>query len=250
MAPIGKSRARVRRVTEARSGPRAGSSTQYTSDSLILGLDEAGRGSLIGPLVVGGFALRADRLDSLVAAGVRDSKQLSPERRETVYAALGRLGRRFSVPLPPSVVDAHVRRGRLNHLEAEVFGRLVRRAGPSAVYVDACDPVAERFGREVLSWARLDIPIVSEHRADETYPVVAAASIVAKVRRDRAVARLRSAVGERLGSGYPSDELTCAFVREILRTGAPAPPWVRQSWRTMRRLKPRPVAPTLESFHR
>ena len=204
----------------------------------------------MGPLVIGGFAVATDRLSALTSLGVRDSKQLSPARREEIYTGLGRLGRRLSILLSPATVDRYVRHGRLNHLEAQTFGRLVRRAGASSVFVDACDPVADRFGREVVGWARVDVPIISEHRADERYPVVSAASIVAKVRRDRAIEQLRRSVGSGLGSGYPSDDATCAFVRSVLEGGGPTPPWIRQSWRTMGRLKPRPVGPTLDAFHR
>ena len=219
-------------------------------EPLVLGLDEAGRGSLLGPLVVGGFLVSEQRTERLRELGVRDSKQLSAARREEVYRFLAREGRRFSIALPPTRIDAFVRHGRLNELEARAFGRLVRRSGAHRVIVDACDPVAERFGRAIRTWSGASVPIVAEHRADETYPVVAAASIVAKVRRDRAIQRLRDALGPSLGSGYPSDPRTVAFVRELLLDGRPAPDWVRRSWRTMARVKPPSGGPTLESFDR
>lgn len=221
---------------------------QAPGEELVLGLDEAGRGSLVGPLVVGGFVLPRSRLPLLVPSGVRDSKLLTPSQREAVYRHLGSTGRRLAVSLAPAVVDRHVRQGALNHLEARAFGQLVRRSGATMVYADACDPVAPRFGREIARWAGDGVRVLAEHRADVNHPVVAAASIVAKVRRDRAIARLRETLGGGLGSGYPSDERTCDFVRDVLRSGAPAPDWVRASWRTMARLKPRPTGPSLESF--
>ena len=214
----------------------------------LLGLDEAGRGSLVGPLVVGGFVTTPETAARLPGLGVRDSKLLSPERREAVYAALRPLGRCLSIALSPRIVDRSVRAGWLNALEARAFAGLVARSGASRAFVDACDPVAPRFGRTVARLAGGRVPVHAQHRADREIPVVAAASIVAKVRRDRAIARLARSLGDGLGSGYPSDARTRAFVRERLEGSPTPPPWVRASWRTMETLKARPTARTLESF--
>lgn len=214
-----------------------------------MGIDEAGRGSLIGPLVVGGFLAREDRLGSLREVGARDSKLLSADRREAVFASLARVGRRLSIALPAPVVDTWVRRGGgLNRLEAATFARLIRRAAPDLVYVDACDVRADRFGRDVARLAHAEGRVVSRHRADRDLPIVGAASIVAKVRRDRAIGRLRAELGDAVGSGYPSDERTCAFVRGVLAGGAAAPPWLRHSWATTERLMPKPPRRALETF--
>ncbi len=217
-------------------------------EPLVLGLDEAGRGSLVGPLVVGGFLVRPEAAERLTTLGVRDSKLLSPARRAELYGLLGRLGQRLSVSLAPSAIDRHVRRGALNHLEARAFAQLARRARARVVFVDACDPNAARFGRVVARLAGPRVRVDARHHADRTVPVVSAASIVAKVRRDRAIERLSQKLGEPIGSGYPSDERTLEFVRGRLGRAGPSPPWLRLSWRTMERLKPRPGGPTLDAF--
>jgi ribonuclease HII len=214
----------------------------------ILGLDEAGRGSLVGPLVVGGFCISADRLDALVASGAKDSKALTPGARERVFAALAPLGSRDVVVLSPRKIDRSVQRGRLNDLEAEAFARLIREHAPDVAYVDACDPNERRFGRTVARLCGGSTRVVARHHADRDFPVVGAASIVAKVRRDRALARLRGRLGEGLGSGYPSDAQTIAFVREFLADGREAPTWMRRSWQTMQRVMPRRPARTLDGF--
>ena len=241
----------------ARASSRTGVDRPPASPSLsapppggptVLGLDEAGRGSLVGPLVVGGFLVGSAVAGRLREFGARDSKQLSPARREEVYRLLGTVGQRFWLALDPATVDRHVRRGGLNELEARAFGTLVRRTGASTVYVDACDPVADRFGRAVQHWAGGSAAVIARHRADATIPVVGAASIVAKVHRDRSIRRLQRRLSGDLGSGYPSDPRTCRLVRAVLQDGGPVPPWVRQSWRTMGRLKPPPAARTLETF--
>jgi ribonuclease HII len=209
----------------------------------VLGLDEAGRGSVFGPLVLGGLLVREDRLAELPALGVRDSKQLSPQARRAVYARLPQLGRCASVSFPPAEIDPWVEKGGLNRLEARGFARLIRRLRPHRVVVDACDPVAARFGREVERLAGGTARVEAMHHADELVPVVSGASIVAKVRRDRAIARLARSLGREIGSGYPSDARTLNALREELG-GPTEPPWIRHSWATTQRVKARlPVKP-------
>lgn len=214
----------------------------------VLGIDEAGRGSLFGPLVVGGFLVASDRLEALRTAGARDSKALSPAARERVYAKLGALGQVRSVTLPPSTVDRFVARGALNELEAGAFARLVRLLRPDVAVVDACDTNAARFGRSVARRSGPGVRILARHHADRDHPVVGAASIVAKVRRDRALARLAKELRAEIGSGYPSDPKTVDFARRTLAGGGDVPPWMRGSWATVQRVKPPAPAFPLESF--
>jgi ribonuclease HII len=202
----------------------------------------------VGPLIVGGFCLSADRLPELVALGARDSKQLTPGARERVFAGLGALGTQVHVVLSPRTVDRAVHRGRLNELEVDAFAQIVREIAPDVAYVDACDTNERRFGARVARLAGGTARIIARHHADRDFPVVGAASVVAKVRRDRAVARLRERLGVDLGSGYPSDDRTVRCVRAVLADGAPVPSWVRGSWATMQRVKPRRPARTLDAF--
>jgi ribonuclease HII len=219
-----------------------------TSDERVLGIDEAGRGSLVGPLVVGAFCLTEDRIGELVALGAKDSKVLSPEARERVFAGLAGIGSRTHIALSPRTIDGAVRRGRLNDLEAEAFARIIRTLAPDVAYVDACDPNERRFGSRVARLAGGRTRVIARHHADRDYPIVGAASVVAKVRRDRAIARLREKLGGDLGSGYPSDPRTIRFVRSVLAADASLPAWVRGSWATMQRVMPRRPARTLDGF--
>jgi ribonuclease HII len=214
----------------------------------ILGIDEAGRGSVLGPLVVGGFLIDRARAEQLTTIGAKDSKALSPARRERVYEDLPSLGQCEAVVLSPREIDRYVVRRRLNELEARAFGALVSRLRPDEAHVDACDVDARRFAREVARWSRAPVRIVSRHHADRDDVVVGAASIVAKVRRDRALARLARAVGHDLGSGYPSDPRTIEFLRNYLATKTRVPTWVRASWATMQRVKLTRPARTLDGF--
>lgn len=194
--------------------------------------------------------MNADRMDDLVATGAKDSKALTPRARERVFAQLDSVGTRAEVLLSPRTVDRAVKLGRLNALEAETFAGLIRSLAPDVAYVDACDPNEVRFGLLLAHLAGGTTRVVSRHHADRDYPVVGAASVVAKVRRDRALAELRGQVGDDLGSGYPSDRRTIRFVRRKLADGGEVPNWVRRSWSTMQRVKPRRPARSLDDLAR
>jgi ribonuclease HII len=219
-----------------------------TTAERVLGIDEAGRGSVLGPLVIGGFCCSADRLAALSETGVQDSKRLTPLRREEVYARLALVGELRSIELPPRTVDRYVARGGLNELELESFARLVSELAPDVAYVDACDPNAERFGYRLAALVGGGTRIVSRHKADRDVPVVSAASIVAKVRRDAALVALREAAAETLGSGYPSDPETRECVERHARDGGRVPPWMRRSWETVQRVKRAWPARTLDAY--
>jgi ribonuclease HII len=212
----------------------------------VLGIDEAGRGSVLGPLVVGGFLAERSRLEELSALGVRDSKLLTRPQRESLFDGLKELGDRIAIEVLPTEIDSAVAHRQLNVLEARVFARLLRMTDAREVYVDACDPRAERFGRRVKSMARTSARVVSRHHADRDLPVVSAASIVAKVCRDRAMDRLRRELDLDCGSGYASDEKTQEFVTHHLSSGKERVAWLRYSWKTVERLKPRPPLRTLD----
>jgi ribonuclease HII len=214
----------------------------------IVGVDEAGRGAWLGPLVVAAVAVPFERLTDIRTAGARDSKELSPAAREAVYGRIVRLGRCRSVTIVPRTIDRSVDRGELNLLEARAFARLVRELAPHTAYVDACDADAQRFGRTVAAMAGSAAHVVARHKADRDHPLVGAASIVAKVRRDRAIARLAERLGDEIGSGYPSDARTIDFVRRTVAPGARTPEWLRRSWATTTRvIRVRP-GPTLDGF--
>jgi ribonuclease HII len=214
----------------------------------VVGIDEAGRGSVLGPLVVGAFCYDDGRSEELAATGVRDSKQLSPRRREEIRARLDALGDCRCVPLPPRTIDTYVERGGLNELELETFAALVREFRPDVAYVDACDVNAVRFGERLRARSRWTGRVVSRHRADSELLVVGAASIVAKVARDAEIAALRATTDEEIGSGYPSDPETRACVERHAADGGSIPPWMRRSWATVKRVKRAHPASTLDGF--
>lgn len=199
----------------------------------VLGLDEAGRGSVLGPLVVGAFLWQGEDQAPLRSAGADDSKALSPARREAVRARLEALGEGGLVAIPATTIDA----GNINTLEEDAFISLVVKFRPEVVYLDA--PVNPRaipaFSRRLgarLSGYGLSPRLVVEPKADATWPVVGAASIFAKLARDAAI----EALGP-VGSGYPSDPVTRAWIAGFLERGAPLPDCVRTRWGTLDALR-------------
>jgi len=208
---------------------------------LIAGVDDAGRGAVIGPLVIAGVLVDDKSLASLVSLGVKDSKLLSPSRRTSLAEGiLGIVKNYHIVKLPPDEIDRVVETGgklyRLNRLEARAMAEVIRHLKPEVAYVDASDVSPERFKQHIAEEVPFKVQIVSEHKADKTYPVVSAASIVAKVERDRAVAELRSRYGD-LGSGYIADPKTVSFLEEWVKTYGSYPEFVRKSWKPARKIR-------------
>ncbi len=195
----------------------------------ILGLDEAGRGSVLGPMLVGAFLVDRDRLDELAATGVTDSKRLSKKRREALITPLSAVGEARWIAIEPAAIDA----GNLNTLEERAFAELIDWARPDRVIIDApCNPRGiPAFAARLLARLGCAPELIIEPKADLNHTPVGAASVFAKVRRDRAVAGLGA------GSGYPSDPRTRDYLRGFLRRGEPLPACVRTRWATLDELR-------------
>lgn len=200
----------------------------------ILGLDEAGRGSVLGPLVVGGFVWDSEDQSLLRAAGADDSKVLSHARRMEVRARLADLGRGVIRSIEATAIDD----ANVNHLEEQAFLDLVRVEKPDRVFLDA--PVhpagIPKLRARLIAMSGVDDWVV-ECKADSTWPVVGAASIFAKVARDTAITTI-DAVTVRdghgpIGSGYPSDPVTRAFLSGRIAASGPLPLFVRTRWATL-----------------
>lgn len=200
----------------------------------LCGIDDAGRGSMLGPLVIAGISIERSKLGMLRKLGVRDSKRLTPKSRETLYRQIISLVDDYHiVRIHPRSIDASVKRHALNHLEAKYMARVAARLDSDISYVDSCDVNPRRFGREIsrLSDNRR---IRSYHHADSRFAVVSAASILAKVSRDRSISRLRAV--HDVGSGYPSDSKTILFVAQYHAENRRLPGFVRHSWRPAQRI--------------
>jgi ribonuclease HII len=208
---------------------------------LIAGVDDAGRGSVIGPLVIAGVLIKKRDLSKLVALGVRDSKLLSSKKREQLAGEIKKTAIKWHViNLSTSEIDRVVETGRklrrLNHLEAATMARVIAALKPDVAYVDASDVLAERFKQQILENLPFPLQIVSEHKADAKYPIVSAASIIAKVERDKAISELKAKYGD-FGSGYITDPKTVFFLENWIKKFGTYPEFVRKSWKPAKRIK-------------
>jgi ribonuclease HII len=206
---------------------------------IVAGVDEAGRGPAIGPLVVAAVSFQEAAADDLFSMGVRDSKALSPRRRESLAPEIKEIAEGYSIfELQPWAIDKVVNRGqklrKLNYLEAMAMAKAIRDLRPDRAYVDTADVLPDRFRDDILRVLDWRPHFICEKKADVKYPVVSAASILAKVRRDLLVAKLREIHGD-FGSGYPSDPKTVAFIESWFQENDLPPPYMRGSWKTIKR---------------
>ncbi len=208
---------------------------------LLAGVDDAGRGPVIGPLIITGVLFDERDLPELEALKVKDSKLLSPPRREWFAEEIEKIALKYHVvEFSPAEIDRVVIQGRkyhrLNRLEACGMAEVILNLKPDVAFVDASDVVADRFREHILERLPFKVDVVSEHKADRNYPIVSAASILAKVRRDAEVAKLRNEYGD-LGSGYASDYRTKNFLERWMREHGSYPECVRKSWETAKRIE-------------
>ena len=210
---------------------------------LIAGIDDAGRGPVIGPLVIAGILIHDHQVPVLNVIGARDSKALSPRRRSSLAKQIRELAVKYKiVELSPREIDEVVLNGRrlrkLNWLEAKAMAEVIQNLRPDVAYVDASDVLAKRFGEQIRGMLSFDLEIVSEHHADTKYPVVSAASILAKTHRDEVISGLRKIFGD-FGSGYSSDPRTRQFLRDWFRDQGDQelPDFVRRSWKTLGKIR-------------
>ncbi len=195
-------------------------------------MDEAGRGPVLGPMVVCAIAVESDTL--LTKLGVKDSKKLTPRKREELEPKIRKLATVELIEVPAAEID--LRDCSLNELEAEVFARLIDRFSPEVAYVDAADTSEEQFAKMIKAKLKCKPRIVSEHKADDTYPVVSAASIVAKVARDARIKEIEREIGEPIGSGYMTDPITTNFLERFVAEHRCCPPHTRMSWEPAKNL--------------
>jgi ribonuclease HII len=199
---------------------------------MICGVDEAGRGPVIGPLVVAAVTVEDD--SSLRRLKVKDSKQLTPVRREELAVEIRRIARVEVEVIEAADLDEMMARDNLNEIEVKAFAALILRSRPDTVYADACDVDPARFSRNILGLLNFSPKMHCEHKADVRYPVVSAASIIAKTVRDRRVREIEDELGQAIGSGYAHDEVSVAFLENWIKEKGDVPPHTRRTWETAR----------------
>ncbi|HKJ97041.1 MAG TPA: ribonuclease HII [Thermoplasmataceae archaeon] len=199
--------------------------------SVACGIDEAGRGPVLGPMVISLVCADADVLREL---RVRDSKTLSRSRRETLYTRILSVANRVEhTIISVEEINDLMNEKTLNEIELQFAVKLAGLADGEIV-VDCFDVnenrASERMSRESGKTVRCI------HKADRDYPAVSAASIVSKVIRDREIDRIKEKYGE-IGSGYPADPVTRDFIERAMTQGLDISQIIRTHWDTVRQIR-------------
>jgi len=204
-------------------------------EKVILGIDEAGRGPVLGPMVVAGVEIEKENEEMLKSIGVKDSKQLSRKKREELKEEIEKIAKNCFVEIIyPWKIDHLLKKINLNYVEMQAMARIINASVCDAVYLDL-PSTSKKFLDELKNIVgRKGVKIIGEHKADEKFPVVSAASIVAKVVRDREMDKIRRKYADYgdIGSGYPADERTANFLTRYFDENGELPIEARKSWAT------------------
>lgn len=207
----------------------------------IMGIDEAGRGAVLGNLVIAGLSFKKEDEDQLIKIGVKDSKKLTAKKREALFPEIMNLCKECKImEVEPQEIDDSIFdiKSNLNLLEILKISEIINALQPSIVYIDAITSDAKKFADVLKQYlVQKTITIIAENNADELYPIVSAASIVAKVTRDNSLNKLKQEFNlHHIGSGYPSDSKTIEALQQWIKNGK-IPSFVRKSWHTFIRMR-------------
>lgn len=205
---------------------------------LICGIDEAGRGSVLGPLVIAGINIKNSDIKKLEEIGVRDSKALTRKKRGFLFDKILDISEFVCIyKIDCKTIDENVYQRKLNKLEGGIMSTIIKYLEADIAYVDSCDVNINRYTNYLKS--NLDLnnntSIIAMHKADRMNPAVSAASIIAKVTRDREIQILEENF-QNIGSGYPSDKKTMYFIHNWIKEYKEFPNFVRKSWKPVREI--------------
>lgn len=206
----------------------------------ILGIDEAGRGAVVGSMFIGGVLIEEKDQKKLNELGLKDSKLLSDEERENFVPEIKKVAKKTLVKeVTAQQIDKLRENISLNKVELEVFLKIIKEMDPDKVIIDLPEPDGEKYKLKVgnrLGSEFKDLEIVAEHKADVNYPIVSAASILAKSNREKNVGEIEDKYNAVIRTGYSHDEDTINFLKEYVKKNKELPPEARKSWSTCREL--------------
>lgn len=204
---------------------------------LICGVDEAGRGPVIGPMVFAAVVIDEKDKNELVKHDITDSKLLDKNTREELFDTIKELAVDYKIlSLNAAEITEWMKSASLNEIEAIKTAEMLNslEVSPDVCYVDCPDTIPQRYSQSIQNLYEKPGRIVAEHKADMTYRVAGAASILAKVTRDSTIKDLAKLHGN-IGTGYPSDPLTQSWLDEHWKKNRSFPDCVRKRWSTVDR---------------
>ncbi len=194
---------------------------------MIAGIDEAGKGCVIGPLVVAGVCATSNSI--FESLGVKDSKKLPHKRRLELAEAIHKVAKVEIVKVEAEKLDELMNFKTINEVLKDCYAELINRLKPEKVYLDSPDVIPERLATELKSICGVEVE--AAHKAEDKFASVAAASIIAKVEREKEIENLKKTFGD-FGSGYSSDPKTREYLKACIFKGF-LPPIVRKRWKTV-----------------
>ena len=214
---------------------------------LIAGIEEAGRGPVIGPLVMAGVLINKKDIIKLQNIGVKDSKLLSPEQRKKMFPKIKDIAEDYKIMIiGSSEVDSAVisKKLNLNKLEAIKSAEIINGLKPDTAYLDCPSNNIGKYVEFLKGHLKSFPEIIAEHKADLKYAVVSAASILAKVTRDEEIEKIKRKHNIDFGSGYPSDPKTVDFLSKNYKKYD----FFRKSWESYRRVAEKSKQSSLSKF--
>ncbi len=202
---------------------------------IVAGVEEAGRGPVIGPMVMCICATDEKNISKLETIGVKDSKLLSPKQRENLFEQIKKICEYKIIVLSPAEIDAALNDPlmNLNKLEAKTSAELINSMNCNKVILDCPSNNIPAYKQYVQKMITKSVELVAEHKADLNHTIVGAASILAKVTRDAEIDKLKQKYRVDFGSGYPSDPRTISFLKQNWKKYD----FFRKTWETYKKIE-------------
>jgi len=196
------------------------------------------KGPVIGPMVVCGFLIEESKIKKLKEIGVKDSKLLSSIKRKRIALILKRIAKNIVlIKISANEIDRLRKKINLNEIEINKISEIINSLSPNIVIIDSPEVNTKKFINKIKKKLKnKNIRIIAENYADRKYPIVSAASILAKVERDKEIEKIKKRIGYDFGSGYASDKKTINFLKYWLKNHKELPNFVRKSWITVKLL--------------
>ncbi|MEM2083248.1 MAG: ribonuclease HII [Nitrososphaerota archaeon] len=196
------------------------------------------KGPVIGPMVICGFLIEENKIETLKEIGAKDSKLLSPIKREKIMKKLKKIAKNIIlIKLSANEIDKLRKEINLNEIEINKMVEIINSSSPNIVIIDSPEVNTKKFINKIKKKLKnKNIKIIAENYADRKYPIVSAASIIAKVERDKEIEKIKKKIGYDFGSGYASDKKTIDFLKYWLKNHDILPNFVRKSWITVKLL--------------
>ena len=216
----------------------------------VVGIDEAGRGPIIGPMVMCGVLIREEDEKELVRLKVKDSKLLPKDMREFLFDKIKAVSKKYKLEIiGPYEIDNAVNGSNglnLNRLEAQKSAQILNELDPDKAVIDAPSSNIESYKLYLMGFVKnKEVKLILEHKADVNFPVVSAASILAKVTRDKEIENIKKQIGIDFGSGYPSDPKTAEFLKKNFEK---FPDIFRKSWLPYQELASKKLQKNISDF--